>query len=237
MHPDPVPVGGQLLVVEDESYIAEALATSLRFRGFTVSTVGTGVDALAFTARTRPDLILLDVVLPDIDGFTLIRQLRAGGMDVPVIFLTARDSPRDRVAGLTIGGDDYITKPFGLDEVAARVQAVLRRTRHGAEDPSLGSEILRVGDLEMDQASYLVQRAGVEIALSPTEYQLLRYLMVNAGRVVTRRQILDRVWQYDFAGDDTVVATYVSYLRRKIDPLGGPLIHTQRSVGYCMRAS
>jgi two-component system OmpR family response regulator len=222
-----------LLVVEDESYIADALCTSLRFRGFPVRVAGSGRDALDIIAREPPDLVLLDVMLPDVDGFTLTRQLRSSGVEIPVIFLTARDTAQDRVAGLTIGGDDYITKPFGLDEVAARVRAVLRRTRPAATGSS--GAVLRVADLEMDQASYRVRRAGVEIELSPTEYRLLRYLMLNAGRVATRRQILDQVWQYDFAGNDTVVATYVSYLRRKLDALGKPLIHTQRGVGYCLR--
>jgi two-component system OmpR family response regulator len=226
------PASARLLVVEDESYIADALATSLRFRGFPVQVVGNGQDALEIIAREPPDLVLLDVMLPDIDGFTLTQQLRGSGVDVPVIFLTARDTAQDRVAGLTLGGDDYITKPFGLDEVAARVHAVLRRSRNGT---SAAAEVLRVADLEIDQASYRVRRAGVDIELSPTEYRLLRYLMLNAGRVVTRYQILDQVWQYDFAGNDTVVATYVSYLRRKLDALGKPLIHTQRGFGYCLR--
>lgn len=230
-------VTGRLLVVEDESYIADALSTSLRFRGFAVRTARTGRDALDAIAREPPNLVLLDVMLPDTDGFTLVRQLRGSGVDVPVIFLTARDTAQDRVAGLTIGGDDYITKPFGLDEVAARVRAVLRRsnpaTPAGAPAPT---DVLRVADLEMDQAGFRVQRAGVEVVLSPTEYRLLRYLMLNAGRVVTRRQILDQVWQYDFAGNDAVVATYVSYLRHKLDPLGPPLIHTQRGFGYCLRS-
>lgn len=229
---DPPPEeSARLLVVEDESFIADALSTSLRFRGFPVRVAGTGREALDIITREPPDLVLLDVMLPDTDGFTLTRGLRSNGVDVPIIFLTARDTAQDRVAGLTLGGDDYITKPFGLDEVAARVRAVLRRSRRAG-----AVEVLRVADLEMDQASYQVRRAGAEIVLSPTEYRLLRYLMVNAGRVVTRRQILDQVWQYDFAGNDTVVATYVSYLRRKLDALGAPLIHTQRGFGYCLRA-
>jgi two-component system, OmpR family, response regulator len=222
----------RLLVVEDESFIADALSTSLRFRGFPVRVAGTGQDALDIIAREPPDLVLLDVMLPDVDGFTLTRRLRSSGVDVPVIFLTARDTAQDRVAGLTLGGDDYITKPFGLDEVAARVRAVLRRIRHASP---AAAEVLRVADLEMDQESYRVRRARVEVDLSPTEYRLLRYLMLNAGRVVTRRQILDQVWQYDFAGNDTVVATYISYLRHKLDALGKPLIHTQRGFGYCLR--
>jgi len=222
-----------LLVVDDESYIADALSASLRFRGFDVRTAGTGRQTLDEIAARQPDLMLLDVMLPDTDGFTLFQQLRSDGMDVPVIFLTARDTPADRIAGLTIGGDDYITKPFGLDEVAARVRAVLRRTLLTGGDGS----VLRVGDLELDQASFRVRRAGVDIELAPTEYRLLRYLMLNAERVVTRRQILDQVWQYDFAGNDTVVATYISYLRRKVDLLGPPMIHTQRGFGYCLRAA
>ena len=231
----PLEDSARLLVVEDEPFIADALSTSLRFRGFPVQVAHTGRAALSIIAREPPDLVLLDVMLPDTDGFTLTRGLRSSGVDVPVIFLTARDTAQDRVAGLTIGGDDYITKPFGLDEVAARVRAVLRRSRPAATGTS--AEVLCVADLEMDQASYRVRRASVEIELSPTEYRLLRYLMLNVGRVVTRRQILDQVWQYDFAGNDTVVATYVSYLRRKLDALGVPLIHTQRGFGYCLRGS
>jgi two-component system OmpR family response regulator len=232
----PRAVTGCLLVVEDESYIAEALSTSLRFRGFGVQTTNSGRGALDIIAREPPDLVLLDIMLPDTDGITLVRQLRSDNVDVPVIFLTARDTAQDRVAGLTIGGDDYITKPFGLDEVAARVRAVLRRSYPPRPGPSSGTaDVLRVADLQMDQASFRVQRAGVDVVLSPTEYRLLRYLMLNAGRVVTRRQILDQVWEYDFAGNDTVVATYVSYLRHKLDPLGRPLIHTQRGFGYCLR--
>jgi len=226
-------MSADLLVVDDESFIADALSASLRFRGFEVRTAASGHEALEQIARRAPDLVLLDVMLPDTDGFTMVHQLRADGVDVPVIFLTARDTSADRVAGLTMGGDDYITKPFGLDEVAARIRAVLRRTNPAAA----ATEVLQVADLQMDQASYRVRRAGVDIELSPTEYRLLRYLMLNAERVVTRRQILDQVWQYDFAGNDTVVATYISYLRRKLDALGAPLIHTQRGFGYCLRAA
>ena len=189
-----------------------------------------GREALGAVAETKPDLIVLDVMLPDLDGFEVCRRLRSDGVRVPVLFLTARDGMEDKVRGLTLGGDDYVTKPFSLEEVVARVRAILRRA--SGETPT---SVLRFADLEMDEDAHVVRRAGTAVDLSPTEYKLLRYLLVNSGRVVTRAQILDHVWEYDFGGEATVVETYVSYLRKKLDPLGEPLIKTVRGVGYALR--
>jgi two-component system OmpR family response regulator len=196
---------GELLVVDDEPFLRDAVAASLRFLGFDVATAGTGADALR-QARERPfDLVVLDVMLPDTDGFEIVRRLRRDGYHVPVIFLTARDTQADKVTGLTLGGDDYMTKPFGLEELAARIRTVLRRTRPaGAAGP-----VLSFADIELNQDSYEVRRSGSLIELSPTEFRLLRYLMLNPGRVLTRAQILDHVWDYDFGGAGTVVATYI----------------------------
>ncbi|GAA2443335.1 response regulator transcription factor [Streptomyces glaucus] len=218
-------------MVDDEPAILDTLSRFLRFVGYDVRTAATAHEALAAARDFLPELILLDVMLPDGDGFEVMHRLRQDGLPQAVVFLTARDTRKDLVRGLTSGGDDYITKPFGLDEVAARIQAVLRRTR-----PRSGTDpVLRVADLELDSATYTVHRAGTAIDLSPTEFRLLRYLMLHRGRVVPRAQLLDHVWSYDFNGDDTVVATYISYLRRKIDSLGPALIHTQRGVGYSIR--
>ncbi len=189
-----------------------------------------GREALGAVAETKPDLIVLDVMLPDLDGFEVCRRLRSDGVRVPVLFLTARDGMEDKVRGLTLGGDDYVTKPFSLEEVVARVRAILRRA--SGEMPT---SVLRFADLEMDEDAHIVRRAGTSVDLSPTEYKLLRYMLVNSGRVVTRAQILDHVWEYDFGGEATVVETYVSYLRKKLDPLGEPLIKTVRGVGYALR--
>ncbi len=221
---------GELLVVDDEPFLRDAVAASLRFLGFDVITAETGAEALRL-ARDRPfDLVVLDVMLPDTDGFDVVRRLRQGGCGVPVIFLTARDAQADKVTGLTLGGDDYMTKPFGLEELAARIRTVLRRTRPPADGP-----VLTFSDVELDQESYEVRRSGHLIDLSPTEFRLLRYLMLNPGRVLTRAQLLDHVWNYDFRGSSTVVSTYVAYLRRKLARYGPDVIHTQRSVGYCLR--
>jgi two-component system OmpR family response regulator len=222
---------GELLVVDDEPFLCDAVAASLRFLGFTVTTADTGTDALRL-ARDRPfDLVVLDVMLPDTDGFEIVRRLRRDGSRVPVIFLTARDTQADKVTGLTLGGDDYLTKPFGLEELAARIRSVLRRTR-----PSVTAQpVLTFADIELDQDSYEVRRAGHLVELSPTEFRLLRYLMLSPGRVLTRAQILDHVWDYDFGGSSTVVATYIAYLRRKLARHGPDLIHTQRAVGYSLR--
>ncbi len=226
-----LPAGhGELLVVDDEPFLCDAVAASLRFLGFRVATAQTGAAALRL-ARARPfDLVVLDVMLPDTDGFEVIRRLRRDGCQVPVIFLTARDTQADKVKGLTLGGDDYLTKPFGLEELAARIRTVLRRTR-----PETPGPVLTFADVELDQDSYEVRRAGQLIDLSPTEFRLLSYLMLHPGRVLTRAQLLGHVWDYDFGGTSTVVTTYVAYLRRKLAACGPDLIHTQRGVGYCLR--
>ncbi len=221
---------GKLLVVDDEPFLRDAVASSLRFLGFEVDTAGDGRETLRLARGSRLDLVVLDVMLPDTDGFEVVRRLRQDGCQVPVIFLTARDTQADKVAGLTIGGDDYITKPFGLEELAARVRTVLRRTR-GA---GIG-QLLTFADLELDQDTYEVRRAGHVIELSPTEFRLLRYLMLYPGRVLTRAQLLDHVWDYDFGGSDAVVSTYIAYLRRKLAQYGPDLIATQRGIGYRLR--
>ncbi|GHB31323.1 MULTISPECIES: response regulator transcription factor [Streptomyces] len=226
-------VRGRLLVVDDEPAIVDTVARFLRFVGYEVRTAATGREALALAREFLPDLVLLDIMLPDSDGFEVLSRLRADGLPVAVVFLTARDTRKDLVRGLTAGGDDYITKPFGLDEVAARVGAVLRRTRaHRPDDPSV-----QVADLSLNTLTHEVRRAGAVIDLSPTEFRLLRYLMLHQGKVITRARLLEHVWSYDFNGDDTVVATYISYLRRKVDSHGERLIHTHRGVGYSLRAA
>jgi two-component system, OmpR family, response regulator len=222
---------GRLLVVDDELFLRDAVAASLTFLGFQVTTAGTGTEALRL-ARERPfDLVVLDVMLPDTDGFEVVRRLRRDGSWLPVIFLTAKDTQDDKVTGLTLGGDDYMTKPFGLEELAARIRTVLRRTRRD----QAGGPVLTFADIELDQDSYEVRRSGHPIELSPTEFRLLRYLLLNPGRVLTRAQLLDHVWDYDFGGASTVVATYVAYLRRKLAAHGPDVIHTQRGVGYSLR--
>ena len=240
-----------VLIVEDEPGIADILRITLRYNGFTVHSASTGREAVAAAREHRPDLVLLDVMLPDGNGWEVCRTLReqhaarirAGGPggqrgaeddDLAIIFVTARDAPRDVVAGLALGGDDYITKPFGVDEVVARVHAVLRRTRR--RDGRVADRVLRHADLEMDEATYTVRRAGRPVELTPTEYNLLRHLLRNAGRILTKEQLLQHVWQYDTAVSSTVVETYISYLRRKLDRLGPPLIETRRGIGYGLRA-
>ena len=223
--------GARLLVVDDEPNITDLLSTALRYTGFEVAVADNGRDALAQAASFRPDLIVLDVMLPDLDGFEVCRRLRNDGMHVPVLFLTARDATEHKVSGLLLGGDDYVTKPFSLEEVVARVRAVLRRSRADSPD----SVRLQFADLEMNEDTHQVRRAGRLIELSPTEFKLLRYLLLNARRVVSKAQILDHVWQYDFGGDANVVETYISYLRKKVDRAGPPLIHTVRGVGYTLR--
>ena len=227
-----------LLVVDDEPNIRDLLASSLRFAGFEVSTAADGNGALR-GAVAEPDLIVLDVMLPDMDGFTVARRLRERDVTTPILFLTARDDMADKIQGLTVGGDDYVTKPFGLEEVVARIRAILRRT-HAVEGEDDG--IVRVADLILDEDAHEVYRAGVEVDLSPTEFKLLRYLMLNTGRVVSKAQILDHVWEYDWNGDAAIVESYISYLRRKIDQITGsdgeavtPLIQTRRGVGYMLR--
>ncbi|MDQ3358281.1 MAG: response regulator transcription factor [Actinomycetota bacterium] len=221
-----------LLVVEDETNIRELLATSLKFAGFDVHAAPDGNSALRLASEHEIDLAVLDVMLPDMDGFTVTRRLREQGRTLPIVFLTARDSLDDKVKGLTVGGDDYVTKPFSLEEVVARIRAVLRRTRAAADDDET---TLRVADLELDEDSHEVRRGGTVIEVSPTEFKLLRYLMLNRGRVLSKSQILDHVWDYDFRGEMGIVESYISYLRRKIDVVGEPLIHTKRGVGYVLR--
>ena len=229
----------QVLVVDDEPNIRELVQVALKFHGCAVTTAVSGMDALRQAESGRPDLIVLDVVLPDIDGFEVCRRLRAGGNEVPVIFLTARDTSSDTVTGLALGGDDYVTKPFSVEALVARVRAVLRRASRAAAADATGAGgaegILRIGDLELDESRWSVYRAGVPVELSPTEFRLLAYLMRHQGRVLTRAQLLENVWGWDYAGQSQIVETYVSYLRRKLDPLGPPLIHTQRGVGYSLR--
>ncbi len=220
----------RVLVVDDEASIADLLCTSLRFVGFDVRDAATGQEALRLAEQFRPELMVLDVMLPDIDGLEVCRRMRARGQDTPVVFLSARDRSEDKIGGLTIGGDDYVTKPFSLEELIARVHAVLRRTRGVEQD-----NVLRLADLELDQDSYEVRRGGRLLHLSATEFALLRYLLANQGRVLSRAQILDHVWRYDFGGEATVVESFISYLRRKVDADGPPLIHTVRGAGYVMR--
>ncbi len=223
----------RILVVDDEPDLRELLTTSLTYAGFDVSAAANGNQALAAVADRRPHLIVLDVMMPDMDGFTVTRKLRARGDNMPIIFLTARDTANDAVAGLTVGGDDYVSKPFSLAELVARIQAILRRSDHAA--PS--SEALTVGDLVLDDDAHEATRAGQPLDLSPTEFTLLRYMMENAGRVLSKSRILDHVWQYQWDGDGAIVETYVSYLRKKVDaPFGTPMIHTKRGVGYVLKA-
>lgn len=224
--------GEQLLLVDDEDNLRSMLAAALRHSGFEVEQVASGREALDHVAAGPPDLVVLDVMLPDLDGFEVCRRLRSSGNRVPILFLTAKDGTEDKVRGLTLGGDDYLVKPFSLEELVARVDAVLRRTgqeRAGA--------VLSCADLVLDDDAHRVTRAGAEVALSPTEYNLLRYLLVNQGRVMSKAQILDHVWQYDFGGDGGVVETYIGYLRKKLDTAEAKLIHTIRGVGYTLRDS
>jgi two-component system OmpR family response regulator len=242
----------RVLVVDDEPNIRELVQVALNFHGCAVATGATGAEALQLADAYDPDLIVLDVLLPDIDGFEVCQRLRSAANDVPVIFLTARDATVDTVTGLTIGGDDYITKPFSVEALVARVRAVLRRTERrrdraaggagGARGYGAGGgsgqdtgATLRVADLELDEDHWVVRRAGVQVELSPTEFRLLAYLMRNQGLMLTRKQLLENVWGWGYAGQSQVLETYVSYLRRKLDPLGPPLIHTQRGVGYSLR--
>ncbi|MCP2260679.1 DNA-binding response regulator, OmpR family, contains REC and winged-helix (wHTH) domain [Streptoalloteichus tenebrarius] len=227
----------RLLVVDDEPTILELLSASLRFVGFEVRTAESGTAALAVAEEFQPDLLVLDVMLPDLDGFAVTRRLRAGGAHVPVVFLTARDATEDKITGLTIGGDDYVTKPFSLEEVVARIRAVLRRTNADLAEPGEDRDdgVLRFADLELDEDTHDVRRAGRLVRLSPTEYKLLHYLLLNADKVLSKAQILDHVWRYDFAGDARIVESYISLLRRKIDTVDPPLIHTLRGFGYSLR--
>ena len=223
----------RLLVVDDEPNIRDLLAESLRFAGFEVVTASDGLEAVAAATRERPDLVVLDVMMPGIDGFEVVRRLRAEGTRVPVLFLTARDDKADAINGLTVGGDDYVTKPFSLGEVVARIRALLRRSGYVA--PEVVTDRLTFADIELDDEAHEVFKAGERVELSPTEFNLLRYLMENPGRVLSKAQILDHVWNYDFGGEANVVETYVSYLRRKVDTTEPRLLHTVRGVGYVLR--
>ncbi|MCX6460063.1 MAG: response regulator transcription factor [Actinobacteria bacterium] len=223
----------RLLVVDDEPNIRDLLAESLRFAGFEVVTASDGLEAVAAATRERPDLVVLDVMMPGIDGFEVVRRLRAEGTRVPVLFLTARDDKADAINGLTVGGDDYVTKPFSLGEVVARIRALLRRSGYVA--PEIVTDRLTFADIELDDEAHEVFKAGERVELSPTEFNLLRYLMENPGRVLSKAQILDHVWNYDFGGEANVVETYVSYLRRKVDTTEPRLLHTVRGVGYVLR--
>jgi two-component system OmpR family response regulator len=222
----------RVLVVDDEVNIAELVSMALRYEGWEVATANTGRTAVSTAKEIRPDAVVLDIMLPDFDGMEVMRRIRADQPDVPVLFLTARDSVEDRVSGLTAGGDDYVTKPFSLEEVVARLRGLMRRA--GATDRSQSS-LLTVGDLSLDEDSHEVRRAGTEIALTATEFELLRYLMRNPRRVLSKAQILDRVWNYDFGGQANVVELYISYLRKKVDAGREPMIHTMRGAGYVLK--
>ncbi len=221
----------RVLVVDDEENITDLVSTALRYEGFEVDVRANGRTALDAVAAFRPQLIILDVMLPDLDGFEMARRLQAEGRRVPILFLTARDATEDKVRGLTLGGDDYVTKPFSLEELVARVRAVLRR----ADGDGASAAVLRFADLEMDDDTHEVFRDSVPVDLTATEYKLLRFLLSNPRRVLSKAQILDHVWEYDFGGDGNVVETYISYLRKKLDGLGPSLIHTVRGVGYSLR--
>ena len=223
----------RILVVDDEQSISDLVSTSLRFVGFEVRTAASGQEALRVAEEFKPQAMVLDVMLPDLNGFEVCEKIRNEGQEIGVLFLTAKDTVEDKVYGLTRGGDDYMTKPFSLEELVARLKALLRRT--GVVSPEADEEKIRFADLELDEATHEVRRAGDLIELSPTEFTLLRYLLINADRVVSKAQILDHVWQYDFRGDAGIVETYVSYLRKKIDVYDPPLIHTVRGVGYRLR--
>jgi two-component system OmpR family response regulator len=222
----------KVLVVDDEPNIRDLLSASLRFAGHQVITSPNGTDAVNKIVEQQPDIILLDVMLPDVSGFGVTKKIRSMGIETPILFLTARDDTEDKVTGLTVGGDDYVTKPFSLDEIMARISAILRRT---GKDQSVASSI-RVGELEINEDAHEVTVNGTPVDLSPTEYQLLRYLAQNPNRVLTKAQILDHVWEYDFNGEMGIVESYVSYLRKKLDPISSePLIVTKRGVGYLLK--
>ncbi len=226
-------VPAKVLVVDDEENIRELLSVSLKFQGMDVRTAADGPRALDITRTFKPDVVILDVMMPGMDGFGLLRRLRADGVEAPALFLSARDSVEDKINGLTVGGDDYVTKPFSLEEVVARLGVLLRRSGYGEE--SKASSRIVFADLELDEETHEVFKDGELVSLSPTEFTLLRYFMVNAGTVLSKPRILDHVWNYDFGGDVNVVESYVSYLRRKIDTGPVRLIHTLRGVGYVMR--
>ncbi|MCI3270654.1 response regulator transcription factor [Streptomyces cylindrosporus] len=230
LKPDGSPV--RVLVVDDEQYITELLTMALQYEGWLIETVGDGASAVRTARAFQPDAVIMDMMLPDTDGLSVLRRLREQQPDVPVVFLTARDAVEDRIAGLTAGGDDYVTKPFSLAEIVIRLRGLIRRA--GAADRR-DDPLLVVGDLTLDEHSQEVWRGGESIRLSPTEYEVLRFLMRNARRVVSKELILDRVWSYDFGGSSNVVELYISYLRRKIDAGREPMIHTKRGVGYLLK--
>lgn len=222
----------KVLVVDDEPNIRDLLSASLRFAGHQVLTSPNGTDAINKIVEQQPDIILLDVMLPDVSGFGVTKKIRSLGIETPILFLTARDDTEDKITGLTVGGDDYVTKPFSLDEIMARISAIMRRT---GKDQSVSSSI-KVGELEINEDAHEVSVNGNFVDLSPTEYQLLRYLAQNPNRVLTKAQILDHVWEYDFNGEMGIVESYVSYLRKKLDPVSTePLIVTKRGVGYLLK--
>ncbi len=221
-----------VLVVDDEPNIAELLGMALRYEGWETTLAHTGTKAVSLAKEVRPDAVVLDIMLPDLDGLAVLSRLRAHQPDVPVLFLTAKDAVEDRVAGLTAGGDDYVTKPFSLEEVVARLRALMRRAGATARETT---SVLTVGDLTLDEDSHEVRRGGSEIALTATEFELLRFLMRNPRRVLSKAQILDRVWNYDFGGQANVVELYISYLRKKIDAGRAPMIHTLRGAGYVLK--
>jgi len=224
--------GKRVLIVEDTESVRELLTKQLKFAGFEVGAVANGTDAVLVAEKSKPDIIVLDVMLPDHDGFTVVKKLRSMNLDVPVLFLSAKDEPENKVMGLTVGGDDYMTKPFSIDELTARIHAILRRSQKDDAEASM----LEVGEISIDQDAHEVFVNGTPIDLSPTEYKLLRFLMNNANRVMSKAQILDHVWEYDFNGEMGIVESYVSYLRKKIDPLSkNELIQTKRGVGYMFR--
>jgi two-component system OmpR family response regulator len=223
----------RILVVDDEPNINDLISTSLKFSGFDVRSANNGAEALAIAEEFKPHALVLDVMMPGMSGFQVCEKLRKDGLKLGVLFLTAKDSTDDKVTGLTIGGDDYMIKPFSLEELIARVRAILRRT--GDIEIDIDDELIRFADLELNEATHEVSRGGKLIELSPTEFTLLRYLLINADRVVSKAQILDHVWQYDFRGDAGIVETYISYLRKKIDTVEPQLIHTVRGVGYRLR--
>ena len=223
----------RILVVDDEPNINDLISTSLKFSGFDVRSAMNGAEALTIAEEFKPHALVLDVMMPGMNGFEVCEKLRKDGLKVGVLFLTAKDSTDDKVTGLTIGGDDYMVKPFSLEELIARVRAILRRT--GDIEIGIDDELIRFADLELNEATHEVKRGGQLIELSPTEFTLLRYLLINADRVVSKAQILDHVWQYDFRGDAGIVETYISYLRKKIDTVDPQLIHTVRGIGYRLR--
>ena len=224
----------RVLVVDDEPTLTELLSMALRYEGWEVRTAGAGAEAVRVAREFRPDAVVLDIMLPDFDGLEVLRRMRSNGDDVPVLFLTAKDAVEERIAGLTAGGDDYVTKPFSLEEVVARLRALIRRMHRAVAANHRGAELV-VGDLIMDEDSREVSRAGEAVVLTATEFELLRYLMRNPRRVLSKTQILDRVWNYDFGGQANVVELYISYLRKKIDAGRPPMIHTMRGAGYVLR--